>query len=100
MMNRWDDNWQNDFISGHQIFFYGPKISSGEQLKIGFSGHDLFFAKKKKKERKKMERLEGLNQLMHESAIAASWKKKSVINNVIYGSEMHKIVNIAFLWQD
>lgn len=47
-----------------------------------------------------MERLEGLNQLMHESAIAASWKKKSVINNVIYGSEMHKIVNIAFLWQD
>lgn len=37
---------------------------------------------------------------MHESAIAASWTKKSIINNDIYGSEMHKIVNIAFLWQD
>lgn len=52
MMNRWDDNWQNDFISGHQIFFYGSKISSGEQLKIGFSGHDLFFEKEKKNEKK------------------------------------------------
>lgn len=61
MMNRWDDNWQNDFISGYQIFFYGPKISSGEQLKIGFSGHDLFFEKKKKRNEKKLERLEGLN---------------------------------------
>lgn len=37
---------------------------------------------------------------MHESAIAASWKKKSIINNVIYGSKINKIVNIAFLWQD
>lgn len=60
MMNRWDDKRQNDYFSGHQIFFNGPKISSGEQLKIGFSGHDLFFEKKKKNE-KKMERLEGLN---------------------------------------
>lgn len=33
-------------------FFYGPKISSGEQLKIGFSGHDLFFEKKKKMKKK------------------------------------------------
>lgn len=37
---------------------------------------------------------------MHESAIAASWKKTSIINNDIYGSEINKIVNIAFLWQD
>lgn len=61
MMNRWDDKRQNDYFSGHQIFFNGPKISSGEQLKIGFSGHDLFFEKKKKERKKKMERLEGLN---------------------------------------
>lgn len=32
---------------------------------------------------------------MHESAIAASWKKKSIINNDIYGSEINKIVNIG-----
>lgn len=61
MMNRWDDKRQNDYFSGHQIFFNGPKIFSGEQLKIGFSGHDLFFEKKKKRKEKKMERLEGLN---------------------------------------
>lgn len=48
MMNRWDDKRQNDYFSGHQIFFNGPKIFSGEQLKIGFSGHDLLFEKKKK----------------------------------------------------
>lgn len=53
MMNRWDDKRQNDYFSGHQIFFNGPKISSGEQLKIGFSGHDLFFEKKKKERKKK-----------------------------------------------
>lgn len=33
-------------------FFLWTKISSGEQLKIGFSGHDLFFEKKKKMKKK------------------------------------------------
>lgn len=60
MMNRWDDKRQNDYFSGHQIFFNGPKISSGEQLKIGFSGHDLFFEKKKKKKRKKNGKVGGI----------------------------------------
>lgn len=59
----------------------------------------IYSLKRKKKKGKKNGKVGGI-KLMHESAIAASWKKKSIINNDIYGSEINKIVNIAFLWQD
>lgn len=35
---------------------------------------------------------------MYEFVIVVLWKKKLIINNVIYGFEMYKIVNIVFLW--
>lgn len=64
------------------------KFLLGEQFKIGFSGpysYSLKKKKKKEKRKKKMGMMEGLNYWMHEYAIAASWKKKSInINNVIW----------------
>lgn len=57
----------------------------------------IYFLKRKKKKGKKNGKVGGI-KLMYEFVIVVLWKKKLIINNVIYGFEMYKIVNIVFLW--